>query len=144
MGEAQQTVGADDEVAAELTGVLRWPPEFLAGAQQPNVGLDGRGPVDLPERTAAQAVGAVGVSVFVAEHRERNVEVSAITGEQIGAAEGDDYDVDVVMASLAFEFVAHGDDVLLARQSHQMAVEDQHHAATAVIRETPLVTVMVG
>ncbi len=48
------------------------------------------------------------------------------------------------MASLSFEFVAHGDDMLLAGQSHQMAVEDQHDIATAVIREKPLATILVG
>lgn len=144
VGEAQPPVGADDEVAAELAGVACRPSEFLAGAHELYVLLDGRGPVDLAQRASPEAVRAVRFAVFVAEHRERNVEMSSVAAEQIGAAEGDDRDLDVVMASVSFEFVAHGDDVLLARQSHQMAVEDQHHATTLVIRETPLVTVVVG
>jgi hypothetical protein len=44
---------------------------------------------------------------------------------------------------VSFEFVAHGDDMLLARQSHQVAVEDEYHAATPAIGETPLLTIVV-
>jgi hypothetical protein len=69
--------------------------------------------------------------------------MSAIRDEQIRAAESDDRDVDVVMESVSLEFVAHGDDMLLARQSHQMAVEDEYHAATPVIGESPLVAIVI-
>jgi hypothetical protein len=42
------------------------------------------------------------------------------------------------------ECVAHGDDVLLARQSHEVAMEDQHDVVATVVVESPEHTVLVG
>lgn len=143
VGEAQETVGTDHEVAAELASVVGRPPELLAGPHELRVFLDRRGPVDAAQRTSPEAIRTIGVAVFVTEDRERDIQMLPVTVEKLGAGEGDNRDVDVVKASVSFEFVAHGDDMLLARQSHQVAVEDEYHAATPVIGETPLVTIVV-
>ncbi len=81
MGEAQQTVGADDEVAAELASVVGWPSEFLPGAHELYVHLDRCGPVDLTQGTSPKAIRTVRVPVFVAQHRERDVEMAAVAGK---------------------------------------------------------------
>ena len=81
--------------------------------------------------------------MLVAQHRERDVEMTSVVGEPVAATEGDHGDIDIVVAALAFEFVAHGDDVLLARQSHEVPVEDHDDVAAAMLVQAPQVAVVV-
>ena len=59
------------------------------------------------------SLGRANVSVF--SDGEVNVEMCSIGREPISIGKRDDCDRHVVDASLSDEFVAHGDDVLLAR-----------------------------
>ena len=58
----------------------------------------------------------------------------AMRGQALLARKGHRGDVSVAEP---LELVAHGDQVLLAGQSHQVAMEDQYHRVPAMIRQHP-------
>ena len=63
-----------------------------------------------------------------------------VRGEALRVGEGHDGDRGVPEA---VEVIAHGDHVLLARQSSQVPVQDQHQRPAGVCRDAPRLQVLV-
>ena len=72
--------------------------------------------------------------IGVGEEWEGQLEVVAMSGQPLLVDEGHRGEVSVAES---VELVAHGDQVLLAGQSHQVTVEDQQDMMAPVIGERP-------
>lgn len=90
--------------------------------------------VHMAERGSTQLELAVDGSIGVGEQRKRQAKVLTMRGQAFLVCEGHGGDVSVAEA---VELIAHGEQVLLAGQSHQMAMEDEHHGVSAMIRQRP-------
>ena len=95
---------------------------------------------NLSNRTSAEVETAIEDPLGVAEQRERNVEPGVVGGGFLLLDKGDYR----YLASPEFVYtIAHGDQVFLARQSHEVAVKNQQDLPAAVIGQAPRPTLMV-
>lgn len=79
-------------------------------------------------------------AVDIGHYVERQVEMGPVGGEPFGRGKGDDSDASITELG---EAIAHGDHVLLARQSSEMAVEHQHQRTTLLVGRSPRPTGVV-
>lgn len=124
----------DDEVTTKLACVFGRAPQFSPLPQQACVKEQGTRVVHVAERGSTQLELAVDGSIGVGEQGKWQVEVVAVVRQALRACEGHGGDVSVAEA---VDLIAHGDQVFLAGQSHQVAMEDQHHGLTAMIGQRP-------
>jgi hypothetical protein len=91
---------------------------------------------NLAERAALEPECLIQLAVNVGHHGERDAEVLNVGIEPRWIAEGDDGDLSVTEF---FETLAHGEHMLLARQSSKVSVQDQHerHVVLAVVVGRP-------
>ena len=78
--------------------------------------------------------------VGVGNDVEGQMKVLPVRGETLRDCEGDDRDPGVTEL---IKVIAHGDHVLLAGQSSQMSVQDQHEGPAAHLRGTPRPTLVI-
>lgn len=137
----EPAVTVDDGVGAELTGVVGRRAQPPALAEQTCVHHHRAGRPDLAERSTTGPEQVVEAPVDVGEQRELDLEVISVGGEPLWVvAEGDD---DGKGVTELIEVIAHGDHVFLARQSSEVAVQDQHQRATAMVVESPPMSVVI-
>jgi len=133
--------GIDDEVTTELEGVLgrkAWP---LPTAENSGVGPHAAQPPHAPPRASSQAIGAVGRATLVGQHGVEQPEAVTKAAQVSWPREGDQYHGSI--AELG-ETIAHGDRMLMTRQSGQMTVEDHDDSPTVLLREPPPAALIVG
>ena len=84
----------------------------------------------------------VEAAIDVGEYRELELEMGAVRSKTLGVVgEGDDDREGV--AELA-ELIAHGDHVLLAGKSSEVAVQYEHQRPAAMVAEPPRVPLMIN
>ena len=76
----------------------------------------------------------------IGKDRERNAQAGAIGGETVGFGEGHHGDRRV---GERVEVITYGDHALLARQSSEVAVQDQHDGLPPLLSDRPSVAVVV-
>ena len=83
----------------------------------------------------------VQVAFRIGQYRERNIEVGSV-GVELGGVVGErHHDREGVTESV--DVIAHGDHVLLARQSSEVTMQYQQQWPTAMIAEPPRAAVVV-
>ena len=133
----ESAVGVDHEVAAELKRVLRGPPQ-TAGAiatDEPCIAASGPQTPYATDRPAAESEGPVALAVGVSERHEPEV-VSRLVVTQRGGV-GECNQRDECLISELTDAVAHGDRVVGARQSMDVAMKHQHDDGSPMIAEFP-------
>lgn len=134
----------DHHVGAELTGVLVTALQPASRPEQPRIHRECARRPDPTERTTRCAERSVHRPIGVDEHRHIDLveaEMAAVrSGGHDTAGERDDRDVGVGEPVVV---VAHGGHVFLTGQSSEMAVQHEHHGATAVLRHMPGCSVVI-
>ena len=131
----EPTVRVDHEVTAELSEVLYVGATPSAAAPQ-EVGVHPQR-ARVPHLSAGaptEIEAAVELAFGIAEQRVWQLEVRPMRSEVFGRGEGDGRDRCVTEL---VEAIAHGDQVLLARQSHEVTVEDQQRRTARLIGQPP-------
>ena len=81
------------------------------------------------------------MAVLVGEDGIRQVEAAAVPAQVARPGEGHQGHGCVTEV---IEAVAHGDGVVLARQSGQVTVEDEHRRPSVLVRQAPPISPVVG
>lgn len=137
----EPAVAVDHGVSAELSGVLAGSMEPSPFADQSGVRREGAWRPDLPQCAATGAEQPVEDPVYVCDDGERDVEVVPVGAEpRRVVGEGDDDRLGVVEL---VEVIAHGDHMLLARQSSKVTVQHQQQRTTSMVTEPERDAVMV-
>lgn len=118
----QTPVTVDHEVTTELAGVLSGSAELAPPAKQFVVEPERVEAPNLRERAPSQTELTVDGPLLVGQEGPRNVEMFPVGGQLPDRGEG--HDRGPHRGELV-EALAHGEQMLLAGQSHQVAVEDQ-------------------
>ncbi len=133
-------VGSHHHVAAELAEILErsarpspWSESSRVDPKRPRV-------PDLAVRAAPHLESSVQDPIRVGQDGKRQSEMVAVRGEVFGRRKGDRDDGGVTEF---VEAVAHGDQVLLARQSHQVTMKDQQRGAARMVGESPPLASMI-
>ena len=137
---AKVAVAADDGVGAELSDVLGRSTKSAPAADELCIHADGARRPHLPVGASFGAEQSVDRPVGVGDDVEGEVEVLTVGGEAFACGEGDDADLGVTEL---VEVIAHGDHVLLARQSSKLPVQDQHVGPAAHLRGMPRPTLVI-
>jgi hypothetical protein len=116
-------VGGDDHVGPELTDVFMAPLQPPAGAQQLPVFAQRPERPHLSMGTTLDTKRPVQLAVDVGDDGERHAEVLDVCAEVRRVSKCHDGDL---CSTEFFEALAHGEHVLLARQSSKMSVQDEH------------------
>lgn len=133
----EDTVGIDDEVATELTGVFGRLPKITQSAATKNfeISLRNTEAPYSPERATAEAERPVGRATSVHNYGKVDPMLVAVGRHISRIGEGNDRDIGV--APELVESVAHGTDMCCAGQSIDVSVKDQDQIAAAVIGDHP-------
>jgi hypothetical protein len=137
----ESAVDPEDEVAAQLKGVLGGEADTPASSHQPPVPLQGAQPPDPRPGASPEAVRPIHAAILVSEYRVREAEAAPKARKVARTRERDQHHNGI--AELG-EPVAHGDRVRVAWQSGQMTVKDQDDGPPAVLRQPPPVTRIAG
>ena len=132
-----QTIGVDDEVAAELQRVVSCSFEALEAMRSEDLQVSaGCSPSPHPpDGSAADSEGLVSISFTVDQHGEGKALTFGVSLDVWRLSEGDDDDVGVITKGL--EVIANCGHVHGTGQSMNVPVEDQNQVAAAVGAEIP-------
>lgn len=132
--EADNAVGIDEHVAAELGDVLAGTAEAAAAGHEFEIDEPGGRTVEVPGVASVHAVGGVEFAVAVDEDGPSEVGLANVGSRGGIGLEGNDADVDA--KSFDFIFVATQlRQVLAAGQSAEMPMKDEQEPAVSVVRE---------
>jgi hypothetical protein len=127
-------VRVDNEVPAELERVLGRATEPGPGAEQSPVCAQRSKTPNAPPRPAPETVGAVDSKRLVCQHWIRSTEPVPEPPKVALPRKGDQRYGSIAKLTDA---IAHGDRVLVARESGQMAMKDQQDGPAPVVRQSP-------
>ncbi len=127
-------IAANDGIAAELASVGCGPLELVALTKQLHVLLCCLPTPDPPERSTAETQRVIRQAVFVAHHGEWVGEAPPVRSKHSWVGKGDH---DNLAVTQFVSSIAHGVDVCFARQSSEVAVQDQHQGLANGIARLP-------
>lgn len=114
--------------------------EAVSGSEQSGVGPDGAERPHLTVRPPCGPEHAVQDPIHVSDDVELEVQMVAVCRQTLRCGEGDDGDSGVTEQ---VEVVAHGDHMLLARQSSEVSMKDQHEGPAAHRTRAPRPVVVI-